>query len=252
MPVSTQQFLEIDQIREGVILLRNKAMRGVIMVSSLNFALKSDEEQNAIIYQFQNFLNSLDFSIEIVVQSRRLNITGYLDKLKELERKQENELLKTQTAGYQKFIRDLIGRGAIMSKSFFVAVPFTSMEVPGMKAVKKLISKRFNVDSLSTFAIIKFSDTAEKVIDFTASSYINNLNNALDSLTCGGYSALGDGLALAIKTIIAELRKIGAKPPRILLISDGKIMNTAADPLKMARLAQGLNVKIDTFLVGDI
>ena len=142
MQASTQQFLEIDQIREGVILLRNKAMRGVIMVSSLNFALKSEDEQNAIIYQFQNFLNSLDFSLEIVVQSRRLNITGYLDKLKELERKQENELLKTQTAGYQKFIRDLIGGGAIMAKSFFVAVPFTLIKIPGMKAVKALFKKR--------------------------------------------------------------------------------------------------------------
>jgi len=142
MQASTQKFLEIDQIREGVILLRNKVMRGVIMVSSLNFALKSGEEQNAIIYQFQNFLNSLDFSLEIAVQSRRLNITGYLDKLKELEKKQENELLKTQTAGYQKFIRDLIAGGAIMSKSFFVVVPFTLMEVPGMKTVKELIRKQ--------------------------------------------------------------------------------------------------------------
>ncbi len=142
MSASTQQFLEIDQIREGVILLRNKAMRGVIMVSSLNFALKSDEEQNAIIYQFQNFLNSLDFSLEIVVQSRRLNITGYLDKLKELERKQENELLKTQTAGYQKFIKDLIGGGAIMSKSFFVVVPFTLVEIPGMKKMMGLLKKQ--------------------------------------------------------------------------------------------------------------
>jgi hypothetical protein len=142
MQAATQQFLEIDQIREGVILLRNKAMRGVIMVSSLNFALKSEEEQNAIIYQFQSFLNSLDFSLEIVVQSRRLNITGYLDKLKELEKKQENELLKTQTAGYQKFVKDLIAGGAIMSKSFFVAVPFTLIEIPGMKAAASLIKKQ--------------------------------------------------------------------------------------------------------------
>jgi len=142
MPASTQQFLEIEQIREGVILLRNKAMRGVIMVSSLNFALKSEEEQNAIVYQFQNFLNSLDFSLEIVVQSRRLNITGYLDKLKELERKQENELLKTQTAGYQKFIRDLIAGGGIMSKSFFVVVPFTLVEIPGMKEMMGFLKKQ--------------------------------------------------------------------------------------------------------------
>lgn len=139
---STQQFLEIDQLREGVVLLRNKAMRGVLMVSSLNFALKSEEEQNAIIYQFQNFLNSLDFSLEVVVQSRRLNITGYLDKLKELEERQENELLRLQTAEYQKFIRDLIAGGAIMSKSFFVVVPFTLIEVPGMKAITGLVRKQ--------------------------------------------------------------------------------------------------------------
>jgi len=119
-------------------------------------------------------------------------------------------------------------------------------------AVKKLINKRFELDSLSTFAIVKFSDKAKKVIDFTSSTYIENLNKALDSLTCGGYSALGDGLALAVKTVIAEMRKIGAKPPRILLISDGKIMKSVVDPLKMARLAQGLKIKIDTFLVGEI
>jgi len=143
MPATTQQFLEIDQIREGVIVLRNKAMRGVIMVSSLNFALKSEEEQNAIIYQFQSFLNSLDFSLEIVVQSRRLNITGYLEKLKELEKAQENELLKIQTAEYQRFIGDLIAGGAIMSKNFFVVVPFTLVEIPGMKPTLTLDEEKF-------------------------------------------------------------------------------------------------------------
>ncbi len=131
---SAQQFLEIDQIKEGVIVLKNKALRAVLIVSSLNFALKSDDEQSGIIYQFQNFLNSLDFSLEIVVQSRKLNITGYLEKLKELEGKQQNELLKLQTAEYQEFIKDLIAGSAIMSKSFFVIVPFALAEIPGMKA----------------------------------------------------------------------------------------------------------------------
>ncbi|MCD6402412.1 hypothetical protein J7L36_00975 [bacterium] len=125
---STQQFLEIDQIKEGVILLKNQAMRGVLMVSSLNFALKSEEEQRAIIYQFQNFLNSLDFPIQIIIQSRKLNITGYLDKLKDLEEKQKNELLKTQTAEYRNFVNNLIAGGSIMSKNFFVVVPFTLLE----------------------------------------------------------------------------------------------------------------------------
>lgn len=141
MPGATQQFLEVEQIREGVIVLRNKALRGVIMVSSLNFALKSEDEQTATIYQFQNFLNSLDFSLEIVVQSRRLNITGYLDKLKEFEEKQENELLKTQIAEYRKFVNDLIAGGQILAKNFFVIVPFTLIEIPGMKEIKGKLGK---------------------------------------------------------------------------------------------------------------
>jgi len=132
----TQQILEIEQIREGVIVLKNKSLRGIIMGSSLNFALKSEEEQNAIIYQFQNFLNSLDFSTEIVVQSRILNITGYLNKLKEMEEKQENELLKFQTREYQNFIKELIAGGQILSKNFFVIVPFTLIEIPGFKKEK--------------------------------------------------------------------------------------------------------------------
>ncbi len=142
---STQDFLEIDQIREGVIILKNKALRAVLMVSSLNFALKSEEEQSAIIYQFQNFLNSLDFSIQIVIQSRKLNITGYLDKVKELEAKQTNELLKVQTAEYRQFIEDIItgappaGKyGEIMSKSFYLVTPFTLLEAKGVSPFKIL------------------------------------------------------------------------------------------------------------------
>ena len=133
----TQKFLEIDQIRERIILLKNRALRGVLMVSSLNFALKSDEEQTAIIHQFQSFLTSLDFSCQIIVRSRKLNITGYLDKLKELEKVQENELLKIQTTEYRKFIETLISEEAIMTKNFFVVIPFTLVEVPGFGGGKK-------------------------------------------------------------------------------------------------------------------
>ena len=130
---STQEFLEIEQIKKGTLVLRDRSLRGVIMSSSQNFALKSEDEQNAIIYQFQNFLNSLDFSIEIVVQSRRLNIAGYFDKLKEAEEKQENELLKFQIMEYRNFIKDLIAGNQILLKSFFVIVPFTLIEIPEFK-----------------------------------------------------------------------------------------------------------------------
>ena len=131
---ATQDFLEIDQIKEGIIVLKNRALRGVLMVSSLNFALKSNEEQKATIYQFQNFLNSLDFSCQIIVQTRKVNITGYLDKLKEMEIKQKNELLKRQTTDYINFISSLVASGVILSKNFFVVVPFTSIEIPGIKS----------------------------------------------------------------------------------------------------------------------
>jgi type IV secretory pathway VirB4 component len=130
---ATQQFLPIGQIREGVIVMKDKSLRGVLLVSSLNFALKSEDEQSAIIYQFQDFLNSLDFSCQIIAQSRRLNITGYLEKLKEIESGQKNELLKVQTAEYRKFIEQIISGGSIMAKNFYVVVPYYPLiEIPGV------------------------------------------------------------------------------------------------------------------------
>ncbi|MDP2930429.1 MAG: hypothetical protein Q8N56_02350 [bacterium] len=122
---TTQDFLALEQIREGMIILKNKGLRGIMIVSSLNFALKSDEEQEAIIYQFQSFINSLDFSAQIIVQSRKLNMTGYLEKIEGLEQIQPNDLMKTQVTGYHDFIKELIEGGTIMSKSFFIVVPYT-------------------------------------------------------------------------------------------------------------------------------
>jgi hypothetical protein len=112
------------------------------MVSSLNFALKSDDEQTAIMYQFQNFLNSLDFSCQVLIQSRRLNITVYLEKIKELEEKQKNELLRIQTKEYRDFIKSLVEAGSIMSKSFFVIVPFTVFEAQGLQITQLLKAPR--------------------------------------------------------------------------------------------------------------
>lgn len=129
--LSSQQFLEIEDIREGVVILKNKSLRGVIKVFSLNFDLKSEEEQAAIIYQFQSFLNSLDFPIQILIQSKRVNLTAYLDKLKNLEKEQENKLLRYQISEYRKFITDLVKEGEIFTKDFFIIVPFQSLETSG-------------------------------------------------------------------------------------------------------------------------
>jgi len=131
--VPSQQFMPVEQIREGVMVMKDKSLKGVLLVSSLNFALKSEEEQMAIIYQFQNFLNSLDFSCQIIVNSRKVNITGYIDKIKGLEEKQKNELLKIQTSEYRAFIEEIVSNGSIMSKNFYVVVPYFPMtELPNI------------------------------------------------------------------------------------------------------------------------
>ena len=137
---ATQQFLEIQDIKEGVLLLKNNGIRGVLMVSSINFALKSDEEQTAIVYAFQSFLNSLDFFCQIVIQSRNINITPYLDSLKDLEEKQTNDLLKKQTTSYREFIKNMVVGDVVMTKNFFVVVPYNLMEILGVKAASKQFS----------------------------------------------------------------------------------------------------------------
>ncbi|MFA5877898.1 MAG: hypothetical protein WC845_00855 [Candidatus Staskawiczbacteria bacterium] len=138
--ISTQDFLEIKDIREGVLILKDRSLRSVLMVSSLNFALKSEEEQTAIVYAFQTFLNSLDFSCQIVIQSRNINITPYLDELKDLEERQVNELLKEQTAAYREFIKQLVQGETIMTKNFYAVVPYTLMEALGISAVTRKFS----------------------------------------------------------------------------------------------------------------
>lgn len=170
---STQQFLEVDQIREGVIVLKNKALRGVLMVSSLNFALKAEEEQSAIISQFQSFLNSLDFTCQIVIQSKKINMTGYLEKLQELEAKQTNELLKIQTAEYRKFIEGIISGappagkyGEIMSKSFYMVVPFTLLE--GQAVSKKGLFRAPKMPALTEEAFKRCKQQLWQRMEFVA------------------------------------------------------------------------------------
>ncbi len=163
MENSTQSFLEFDQIRDGVIILKNKGLRMILMVSSLNFALKSEEEKNAIIYQFQNFLNSLEFSCQIVVQSRHINITGYTDELNEISKKETNELLKIQIKEYIKFINQIVSSGSIMQKTFYVVVPFSISEIGLSEAGKGLIREQVLSEEIFQRAKIQLSQRTEFV-----------------------------------------------------------------------------------------
>ena len=121
---TTQEFVPIKEVRDGVIIMKDGSMRSVVLSSSLNFALKSAEEQEAIIFQFQNFLNSLDFSVQISIQSRELDIRPYLAILEKRYNEELNDLLKIQIKEYIQFVKSFTENQSIMSKTFFITVPF--------------------------------------------------------------------------------------------------------------------------------
>lgn len=131
---STQEFVPIKEVRDGIVLLKDGGMRGVLLASSLNFALKSNDERTAILFQFQDFLNSLDFSIQILIQSRKLDIRPYLALLEEQSKKQTNPLMKIQTGEYIEFIRNFTENTNIMTKNFFVVIPYTPAIISTTKA----------------------------------------------------------------------------------------------------------------------
>jgi type IV secretory pathway VirB4 component len=121
---TTQEFVPIREIRDGVVILKDGSMRALVLASSLNFALKSTDEQDAIIAQFQNFLNSLDFSVQIFIQSKKLDIRPYIALLESRYKEQGTELMKIQTREYIEFIKTFVENSNIMTKSFFVIVPY--------------------------------------------------------------------------------------------------------------------------------
>jgi type IV secretory pathway VirB4 component len=122
---TTQDFVPIKEIRQGVVILKDDSLRAVVMASSLNFALKSADEQQSILMQFQNFLNSLDFSVQIFIQSRKLDIRPYIALLENRLKEQIGDLLKVQTREYVSFIKNFTENSNIMTKSFFIVVPYS-------------------------------------------------------------------------------------------------------------------------------
>lgn len=125
---STQLFLDISEIKNDTVIMKDGTLRAVMMVSSINFALKSEEEQEAIVSGYVTFLNYLDFPIQIVIQSRKLDIDTYIKRLEEAERDLTNDLLKRQILDYKAYIKELVELGDIMTKTFFIVVPFSPIE----------------------------------------------------------------------------------------------------------------------------
>ncbi len=134
---ATQEFVQIKEVRDGIVVLKDGGLRAIVLANSVNLSLKSSDEQQATILQFQNFLNTLDFSIQISIQSRRLDIRHYLLLLEDRMRVQSEPLLKLQTKEYIEFIKNFTESVSIMTKSFFVVVPYTHVNMGPKQGILK-------------------------------------------------------------------------------------------------------------------
>ena len=138
--IATQQFVPIERVRDGVVVLKNGELRAVLITSSLNLSLKSEDEQQAILLQFQNLLNSLDFPIQFFIQSRRLNIKPYLDLLQQRSGEVKEDLLKIQIHEYMGFITKFTEETNIMTKHFFIVIPYLPAQTNTQNQANKFLS----------------------------------------------------------------------------------------------------------------
>lgn len=174
---ATQQYLDIAEIKDDTVVMKDGTLRAVLLVSSINFSLKSEDEQNAVIDSYVRFLNNLSFTLQIVIQSRELDIENYLLYLKNKEKEQTNKLLKIQTADYIQYIQELTALGKIMNKRFYVVVPYNP-----------LTDKRKNFFSLVSEALQPA--TIIKLKEKTFVRYSEMLDRRVDSVV-GGLESMG-------------------------------------------------------------
>lgn len=137
---NSQDLVEVEEIKESTLVLKDKSLRQVLMVSGINFALRSEDEQNQISSAYANFLNSIDFGIQIIVHSRKLNIDKYISNLETKASQESSPLLQNQITEYKEFIRKFVQDHAIMSKSFLVIVPWHPLNIPSAAGAAKAFS----------------------------------------------------------------------------------------------------------------
>jgi type IV secretory pathway VirB4 component len=178
---TTRDFVAISDIRDNVVVLKNGSLRCLVEVNSINFELKSAEEQTAIIQSFQNFINSVDFPIQIIVTSRKLDIAPYLKTLDALSANLKNELLRIQAVEYSRFIKGLTELANIMSKKFYISVPFYPVETATSTAGGFLGALK---------SVISPSKFAKTLSDEDLENYKIQLNQRID-LIRQGISGLG-------------------------------------------------------------
>ncbi len=150
---STQRFLPIAEIRDNTLVLKNGGVRAILKTSSVNFNLKSSDEQNALIYAYQGFLNTITFPIQILVRSRKLDIDMYMDNLNIIAKKQESPLMRKQTLEYMEYIKKLVEYADIMEKNFYVVVPHDPSRARDLSLFQKFSHSLSPEDSLGNIRI---------------------------------------------------------------------------------------------------
>ncbi len=178
---STQQYIDIAEIKEDTVIMRDGTLRAVLLISSINFALKSEDEQNAIISAYVSFLNNINFPLQIVIQSRELNIEEYLKRLKQKEKEQTNELLKLQTAEYMQYIKELVSMSKIMNKRFLITINYD----PLLDKQKGFFSRFMNVFKPSTLIKMKEEKFLKRKIEL-----VRRVNNVMSGLSSIGLNSV--------------------------------------------------------------
>lgn len=176
---ATQKYLDIAEIRDDVVILKDGSLRGVIMTSSINFALKSPQEQEAVIASYVRFLNTIDFPVQIIIQSRRLDLDNYIEELEGKAKKQKNELLKAQISEYIEYIKDLIVMGDIMTKKFFVVCSYSSTEKK-LAGTKTFFQKLTEI--ISPTAFLSLSNVTFERYKLELNKRLNHVRNNLSSM----------------------------------------------------------------------
>ncbi|MFC1730972.1 hypothetical protein ACFL6I_11625 [candidate division KSB1 bacterium] len=142
-PQASQDFVPVEEIRDGIVVLKDGSLRGILIASSLNFALKSSDEQNAIVTQFQNFLNSLEFPIQIYIQSRELDIRPYVALLETQLESATDDLMQIQIREYIEFVKSFVDVSNIMTKNFFIVIPYAGSVIQSKdNPISKLLGKK--------------------------------------------------------------------------------------------------------------
>ena len=176
---STQNLVSIHEIRDSILILKDSSMRAIIEVSAINFELRSEDEQTAITQNFQRFINSIDFPLQICIVSRRLYIDNYLKLAAEASGQLDNELLRIQASEYMKFIKELSSLTNIMSKKFYIVVPYYIFESPTKSGLGSSIKSIFGS-----------ATTTQEISEEKFATYKNQLMQRSE-LIFGGLVGLG-------------------------------------------------------------